>query len=51
MAIVRGLVQGAQALTAVLKDRDLDEMEGRIATLEAAKKETEEREREPPHRT
>ena len=36
MAIVRGFVQGAQALTAVLRDSDLDDLGRRIAALEEA---------------
>ena len=44
MAIIRGFVQGAQALNAVIKDRDLDEIERRVIALEQQK------ERESPNR-
>ena len=50
MALVRAFVQGVTALNAVIRDRDLDELERRIAELEAAK-ESLERQREPPTRT
>ena len=36
MAMVRGFVGASQALTAVLRDRDLDDLDRRIAALEEA---------------
>ena len=49
MALVRVFVQGATALNGVIRDRDLDELEERIAKLEAVR-EAGERRRETPLR-